>query len=64
METKTMYYTRWKLINMFREFWCNYLTIENYAEAHGTSKEFMHRAINIGRKVHNKEAEKIQSLAK
>ena len=54
-----MEYPRWKLKQMFRQYWNDYLTINCFAEAYGVSKEFMYRAINIGRKLHNKEADSI-----
>ena len=50
--------TRLKL--MFREWWNQYLTIECFAEAKGLTKEVAYRMINIGRKLHNIEAEKLQ----
>ena len=50
--------TRLKL--MFREWWNQYLTIECFAEAKGLTKEVAYRMINIGRKLHNIEAGKLQ----
>lgn len=58
-----MEYTREKLKRMFREYWNDYLTIQNYAEAYGVTRDFMFRIINIGRKLHNKEAEKKYSIS-
>ena len=56
-----MKYPRWKLKQMFREYWNDYLTVENYSQAYNETKGFMYRAINIGRKLHNIEAEKIKT---
>ena len=40
----------------------DYLTIACFAEAYGVSQDFMYRAINIGRKLHNREADKLKKL--
>jgi uncharacterized protein (UPF0262 family) len=55
-----MEYPRWKLKQMFRQYWNDYLTIDCFAEAYNVSKPFMFRAINIGRKLHNKEADRLK----
>jgi len=51
---------RWKLRSMFREYFNDYLTIDNYASVYGVSNNKMYRAINIGRILHNKKAEQLQ----
>ena len=50
-----MYYTRSKLKRIFREYWNNDLTIAKFAEIYGVTRDFMYRAINLGRILHNKE---------
>lgn len=52
--------TKQKLIKMFREYWNDYLTIDTYAQAYGISKEKMYRIINLGRILHNANAEKLK----
>lgn len=53
------YCPKWKLKKMFREYWQDYLTVQNFADVYGVSRETMYRAINLGRILHNKEAEQI-----
>lgn len=52
---------RWKLKAMFREYWNDYLTIDNYAEVYKVSRDCMYRIINIGRRLHNQEADKLKA---
>ncbi len=51
--------TKEKLRKMFREYWNDYLTIDVYAQAYGIPKQKMYRIINLGRKLHNINAEKL-----
>lgn len=46
---------------MFREWFNDYLTIKVYAEAHGITEKEMYRIINLGRILHNKNADRLKA---
>lgn len=52
--------TKEKLMTMFREYWNDYLTVDAYAQAYGTTRENMYRIITLGRTLHNANAEKLK----
>ena len=54
-----MYISKKRLALLFREYWNDYLTVGVFAVAYGVTKEQMLRAINLGRIIHNRTADKL-----
>jgi hypothetical protein len=48
------------LETMFKRYWSDYLTIKEYASVYNISEAKMYRIINIGRKIYNKNCDKIK----
>ena len=53
--------TRQQLMTHFREWWNDYLTIQQFADDHGWTRDYAYRVINTGRKLHNRNAEKLRT---
>ena len=53
---------RAKLRWHFRNWWNDYLTIQQYADDHGWTRDYAYRAINAGRKLHNRRAVELANL--
>jgi len=54
--------TRDKLRKHFRDWWNDYLTIQQYADDHGWTRDYCYRVINVGRKLHNRRAVELTNL--
>jgi len=53
---------RAKLRRLFREWWNDYLTIQQFADDHGMTRDYAYRVINTGRKLHNRRACELANL--
>lgn len=52
---------RKKLRAMYRDWFCNFLTVPRFAEYYGLTVEQAHRCINVGRRLHNRRAEMLKN---
>lgn len=50
------------LADLYLEFWNDYLTVDKYAEHKQLSRQDAQALIDMGRKYHNKRAERIKYL--
>ena len=51
-----------KIKDLFREYYCQYLTTDKFASDHNLDLNKARRIIKIGRNLHNLEAQKIKAI--
>ena len=54
--------TRAKLRRIFREWFNDYLTIQQFADDHDMTREYAYRVINTGRRLHNRRANELSAI--
>ena len=55
---------REQLRQHFRNWWNDYLTVDKYALDHGWSRDRAMRVLNLGRKLHNRQADELARKAR